>query len=118
MWVPQPHQGNHQLSVPSPTNLYFAFNCEIFEETYLSHPDDSVGVPVLQLVVDRLSHVRASQGAGDEGALLVGDLQQVEQLLRTISWLPQVVLHVQPLWDASWSCSSVLVAKPQFISNL
>ena len=91
---------------------------EIFEETYLSHPDDSVGVPVLQLLVDRLSHMGASQGAGDERALLVGDLQQVKQLLRTVSWLPQIVLHVQPLWDASWSSSSVLVAKPRFISNL
>ena len=101
MWVPQPHQGNHQLSIPSPTNLYFAFNSEIFEETYLSHPDDSVGVPVLELLVDRLSNMGASQGAGDERALLVGDLQQVEQLLRTVSWLPQVVLHVQSLWDAS-----------------
>ena len=87
-------------------------------ETYLSHPNDSVGVPVLELLVDRLSNMRATQGAGDEGALLVGDLQQVEQLLRTVSWLPQVVLHVQPLWDASWSCSSVLAAKAQFISNL
>ena len=86
-------------------------------ETYLSHPNDSVGVPVLELLVDRLSNMGASQGAGDEGALLVGDLQQVKQLLRTVSWLPQVVLHVQPLWDASCSCSSVLAQNRNFFQT-
>ena len=70
--------------------------------SYLCHANDSVGVSLLELLVDRLHGMGASQGAGDEGSLLVGDFEQMVKLFRAISRLPQVVFHVQPLRNATW----------------
>ena len=68
---------------------------------HLCHPNDRVGVSLLELLVDRLHGAGASQAAGDEGALLVRDLQQMVELLWPVSWLPQIVFHVQPLRNAT-----------------
>ena len=64
---------------------------------------------LLQLLVYRLHGVGASQGAGDEGALLMGDFQQMVELLWPVSWLPQIVFHVQPLRNATWKFCEVVL---------
>ena len=75
---------------------------------YFCHPKDGVGVSLLELLVDCLHGVGASQGAGDEGALLMGDFQQMVELLWPVSWLPQIVFHVQPLRNATWKFCEVV----------
>ena len=119
MWISQLHQRDHQLSVSSPANLN-NFTLQRMVKSgisYLCHPNDGVGVSLLKLLVDRVLGVGASEAAGDEGALLVGDLQQVVELLGTVSWLPQIVLHVQPLRNTTcmWG---VVVRQETEISNL
>ena len=119
MWVSQLHQRDHQLSVSSPTNLNNVTLQPMVKSgiSYLCHPNDGVGVSLLKLLVDRVLGMGASEAAGDEGALLVGDLQQVEQLLWAVSWLPQIVLHVQPLRNTTCKWR-VDVRRKTEISNL
>ena len=99
MWISQPHERDHKLSVSSPANLNNITLQPMLKSAifYLCHPNDRVGVSLLELLVDRLHGVGASQAARDEGALLMGDFQQMVELLWSVSRLPQIVFHVQPL---------------------
>ena len=119
MWVSQLHQRDHELSVSSPTNLNNVTLQPMVKSGIvdLCHPNDGVGVSLLKLLVDRVLGVGASEAAGDEGALLVGDLQKVVELLGPVSWLPQIVLHVQPLRNTTCKWSVVVRQKAE-ISNL
>ena len=119
MWVSQLHQRDHKLSVSSPTNLNNVTLQPMVKSGIvdLCHPNDGVGVSLLKLLVDRVLGMGASEAAGDEGALLVGDLQKVVELLGPVSWLPQIVLHVQPLRNTTCKWSVVLRQKTE-ISNL
>ena len=109
MWISQPHQRDHKLSISATANLYnvqcalqpMAKSSVKSGISYLCHANDSVGMSLLELLVDRLHGMGASQGAGDEGSLLVGDFEQMVKLFRAISRLPQVVFHVQPLRNAT-----------------
>ena len=119
MWVSQLHQRDHKLSISSPANLNNSTLQRMVKSGifYLCHPDDGVGVPLLELLVDGVLGVGASEAARDECALLVGDLQKVVELLGPVSWLPQIVLHVQPLRNTTWKWRVVLRQKTE-ISNL
>ena len=109
MWISQPHQRDHKLSISATANLYnvqcalqpMAKSSVKSGISYLCHANDSVGMSLLELLVDRLQSAGASQAAGDEGALLVRDLQQMVELLWPVSWLPQKIFHVQPLRNAT-----------------
>ena len=120
MWVPQPHQRNHKLSISSPANLKSTVQTraklsEKYGIIYLCHANYGVGVSLLELLIDSLQGVGASQGAGDEGALFMGDFQQMVKLLWSVSWLPQIVFHIQPLRNTTWKYY-VAVGQDQDIS--